>query len=93
MILVNAGISSAGWIWSAQMVARSASRLVKLRTGVLSSSVVRLRAAFARASLERWGRPDRVGAFGGGRFVLVDKQGLWPGLFHVPADVVGQHAQ
>jgi hypothetical protein len=38
-------------------------------------------------------RPDRVGAFGGGRFVVVDKQGLWPGLFHVPANVVGQHAQ
>ena len=37
VILVNAGRSSAGWIWLAQMVARSASRLVKLCTGVLSA--------------------------------------------------------
>ena len=52
MILVNAGRSSAGWIWLAQMVAKSASRLVKLCAGVWSS--VRLRAAFVRASSERW---------------------------------------
>ena len=50
--MVNAGISSAGWMWLAQTVARSASRLVKLCTGV--SSVVRLRAALASASSERW---------------------------------------
>jgi hypothetical protein len=33
VIMVNAGKSSAGSMWLAQMVARSASRLVKLYTG------------------------------------------------------------
>ena len=50
--MVKAGMSSAGWMWLAQRVARSASRLVKLCTGV--SSAVRLRAAFLRAVSERW---------------------------------------
>jgi len=47
LILVNAAMSSVGWIWLAQMVPKSASRLVKLCTGV--SSVMRLRVALARA--------------------------------------------
>src|SRR6185312_320902 len=42
---------SAGWIWLRQMVARSASRLVKLCTG--RSAGVRLAAALARARGER----------------------------------------
>ena len=50
--MVNAGMSWAGWMWLAQMVARSASRLVKLCTGVSSS--VCLRDALASAGLERW---------------------------------------
>ena len=52
MVIVNAGMSWAGWMWLAQMVARSASRLVKLCTGVLS--IVCLRAALASAVSERW---------------------------------------
>src|SRR5258707_12832337 len=52
VVIVNAGMSWAGWMWLAQMVARSASRLVKLCTGVLS--IVRLRAALASAVSERW---------------------------------------
>src|SRR5260370_15437709 len=52
VVIVNAGMSWAGWMWLAQMVARSASRLVKLCTGVLS--MVRLRAALASAVWERW---------------------------------------
>ena len=37
--MVNAGMSWAGWMWLAQMVAMSASRLVKLCTGQSSSCV------------------------------------------------------
>jgi len=51
VMMVNAAVWSVGWIWLAQMVARSASRLVKLCTGVFS--VVCLRAALASASSER----------------------------------------
>jgi len=37
---------------------------------------------------------DGISAFGGGGgFVVVDKQDWRESLFHVPADVVGQHAQ
>jgi hypothetical protein len=50
--MVNAGMSQAGWMWLAQIVARSASRQVKLCTGMPSS--VCLRAALCRAWLERW---------------------------------------
>ncbi len=50
--MVNAGVSSAGWMRLAQMVARSSSRLVKLCTGW--SSVVRFREAFFSAGSERW---------------------------------------
>jgi hypothetical protein len=39
LILVNAGMYWAGWIWFAQMVARSASRLVKLCTGLTTVGV------------------------------------------------------
>lgn len=49
--MVNMAMSWAGWIRLAQTVARSASRLVKLCTGV--SSVVGLRAALAGAASER----------------------------------------
>ena len=85
-------MSSAGWMWLAQRVARSASRLVKLCTGVSVGG------AFARGFGQRvigaLGRGDGVGAFGGGGgFVVVDEQDWGQGLFHVPADVVGQHAQ
>ena len=78
-------------MWLAQMVARSVSRLVKLCTGVSSVG------AFARGFGQRFvgalrGR-DGVGAFGGcGGFVVVGEQDWGQGLFHVPADVVGQHA-
>jgi hypothetical protein len=51
VIMVTAGVLSAGWMVLVQMVARSSSRLVKLCTG--SSSWVRLRAALASASPER----------------------------------------
>jgi hypothetical protein len=51
VIMVNAGMSSVGWMWLVQMVAGSVSRLVKLCTGWLSS--VRLR-ALASAVSERW---------------------------------------
>src|SRR4029077_3472019 len=66
VMMVKAGMSSAGWMWLAQMVARSASRLVKLCTGVFS--VVRLRAALASASSERLAGAKGVGrlAAGGG---------------------------
>ena len=78
VVMVKAGMSSAGWIWLAQRVAKSASRLVKLCTGV--SSVVRLRAALASASSERWAA-DGVGAFGGrGGFVVVDEQDWGQGV-------------
>ena len=78
-------------MWLAQMVARSVSRLVKLCTGV--SSWVRLRAALVSASIGALGGRDGVGAFGGcGGFVVVVEQDWGQGLFHVPADVVGQHA-
>ena len=73
------------------MVARSVIRLVKLCTGVSSS--VRLRAAFFSASSERC-----AGATGSARLAAAVGLSLsvnedWgQGLFHVPADVVGQHA-
>ena len=53
--------------------------------------------AFARGLLKRWVGAlcggDGVSAFGGGGFVVVDKQDWRESLFHVPADDVGQHAQ
>src|SRR6185312_5138968 len=54
--------------------------------------------AFARGFGERLvgalGRGDGVGAFGGcAGFVVVVEQDGGQGLFHVPADVVGQHPQ
>jgi hypothetical protein len=52
VIMVNAGMSSVGWMWLAQMVARSASRLVKLCTGWFSS--VCLREALASGVSGRW---------------------------------------
>src|ERR1700682_2667806 len=90
--MVNAGMSWAGWMWLAQMVARSASRLVKLCTGV--SSWVRLRAALA-ARYRSAGRRGRGRCAWRGRcgFVVVVEQDRGEGLFHVPADVVGQHPQ
>jgi len=64
---------------------------MKLCTGV--SSVVRLRAALASASSERWAAATGWRVWRPRRVVVVDEQDWGQGLFHVPADVVGQHAQ
>ena len=77
-------------MWLAQMVVRSASRLVKLCTGVLSA--VCLRACFGQRSVGALGCGNGIGAFSGrGGFVVVVKQDRGQDLVHVPADVVGQH--
>jgi hypothetical protein len=69
-------------------MARSASRLPKLRTGRLSS--VRLVAALAvPAGSGRRGRQGLPGGLGGG-LVVGEQDGRKPGL-HVPGDVVRQH--
>src|SRR5258705_9094970 len=75
VIMVKAGVSSAGWIWLAQTVARSASRLVKLCTAV--PSVVRLRAALASASSERWAAATGLArlAAAAGVWLLAKKSG------------------
>ncbi len=54
--------------------------------------------AFACCLVQRFvgalGWRDGVGAFGGGGgFVVVGEQDWGQGLFHVPADVVGEHVQ
>src|SRR6185503_9100069 len=59
--------------------------------GVLGGAFTR---RFGQGLIGALGRGDGVGAFGGrGGFVVVDEQDWGQGGFHVPADVVGQHAQ
>src|SRR6516225_6461557 len=73
------------------MVARSASGLVKLWTGFLGGAFV---GGNNKRGIGAFGGGDGAGTFGGaGGFVVVDKQDWGQGLFHVPTDVVGQHAQ
>src|ERR1044071_6215402 len=59
VVMVNAGVSSVGWIWLAQRVARSASRLVKLCTGVIVGAFARRFVQQAAGDLERLGQIHR----------------------------------
>jgi len=78
-------------MWLAQMVARSASRLAKLCTGVVVDS------AFARGlgqcGVGALGRGDGWRVWRPRRVWSLSDEHDWGQAVYVPADVVGQHAQ